>query len=166
MLKHVSAVFPCLELESYSSGAWPNPLSSPHACFLAGIKARSVSSDIVNSGIGRRPSEAAPVSEGKLSRHAVAVHRHLWHGYPHETAAAVVILRGPRLLDERTEDLPHSAQEDCLSITVHGAAIAGLESIKEDPVYQVFLPIGEVHVPLLFRVPLDLDNFMSVFLSS
>ena len=130
MLEHVSAVFPCLELASYSSGAWPNPLSSPHACFLAGIKARSVSSEIVNSGTGRRPSEAAPVSEGKLSRHAVAVHRRLWHGYPHETAAAVVVLRGPKLLDERTEDLPHSVQEDCLSIIVRGAAIAGLESIK------------------------------------
>ena len=59
----------------------------------------------------------------------MAVHRRLSGCYPHGTSAAVV-LRGPGLLDERAEDLPHLVQEDSSSITVQNATVAGLESIN------------------------------------
>ena len=65
-----------------------------------------LTSEIVNSGTGRNLDGAALLTrEGELST--------LRSGgtpasmFPHGTSAAVNSIRGPGLLDERAEDLPH-----------------------------------------------------------
>ena len=68
---------------------------------------RGWDSEIVNSDTGRQPRGAALPCGVNYRGYAVAVHRRLC--YPHVTAAAVYnkYIRGPGLLDERAEDLPH-----------------------------------------------------------
>ena len=79
------------------------------------IYERSQNLTRVRVRVGKEPSAEWPsgctsgtLGDTELSlslRYAVVVHRLLW--YPHETAAAADTLRGPELLDERAEDLPH-----------------------------------------------------------
>ena len=95
---------------------------------IARLNPRSTSSEIVNFDTGRQPSGAALPCEGELSRLRSGGTPASLLSSRHPSCRSI---RGPGLLDERAEDLPHSAQEDSPSITVRDATIAGLESIKE-----------------------------------